>query len=66
MSKEAEYRTQAVVCLELAKHAANATDRLRILGIAAAWLDLADRVNRPVKRAAELPEAPEVRAALGD
>jgi hypothetical protein len=46
MSLEFEYRRLAAVCLDLAKRAAVLADKTRLLLIAEAWLDLADRVTR--------------------
>jgi hypothetical protein len=46
MSLEFEYRRLAAACLDLAKRAAVLTDKMRLLFIAEAWLDLADRVTR--------------------
>lgn len=45
MSLEFEYRRLAAACLDLAKRAAPA-DKTRLLLIAEAWLNLADRVAR--------------------
>jgi hypothetical protein len=46
MSLEFEYQRLAAVCLDLAKRAAMLSDRTRLLLIAEAWLNLADRVAR--------------------
>lgn len=46
MSSEFEYRRVAAACLDLAKRAAVFTDKTRLLLIAEAWLNLADRVAR--------------------
>ena len=46
MSLEFEYRRLAAACLDLAKWAAVLADKTRLLLIAEAWLDLADRVTR--------------------
>ena len=46
MSLEFEYRRLGAACLDLAKRAAVLTDKTRLLLIAEAWLNLADRVAR--------------------
>jgi hypothetical protein len=46
ISLEFGYRRLAAVCLDLAKRAAALVDKARLLLIAEAWLDLADRVSR--------------------
>jgi|GraSoiStandDraft_45_1057281.scaffolds.fasta_scaffold12182_4 hypothetical protein len=46
MSLEFEYRRLAAACLELSKRAAALADKTRLLTIAEAWLDLAERVTR--------------------
>jgi hypothetical protein len=50
-SLEFEYRRLAAVCLGLAKRAASVADKTRLLLIAEAWLDLADRVGRNRRKA---------------
>jgi hypothetical protein len=57
MNLESEYRRLAAACLDLAKGAAAFTDKTRLLVIAEAWLDLADRVTRPGGRSAKNPPA---------
>ena len=51
MSLEFEYRRLAAACLDLAKRAAVLTDKTRLLLIAEAWLNLADRVARKDRNA---------------
>jgi hypothetical protein len=46
MSLEFEYRRLAAACLDLSKRAAVLADKTRLLAIAEAWLDLAERVAR--------------------
>lgn len=46
MSLEFEYRRLAAACVDLAKRAAMLGDKSRLLLIAEAWLNLADRVAR--------------------
>jgi len=59
MSKIDEYRSFAAVCLDLAKSAADRTDKTRLLLMAEAWLDLADRtaalIKSPLRRFVEHP-----------
>lgn len=53
MSLVSEYRRLAAASLDLAKRAAVLSDKTRLLVIAEAWLDLADRVAKksgPAKR----------------
>jgi hypothetical protein len=52
MSSESEYRRWAADCLDLGKRAAELTDRTRLLVIAEAWLELADRIGRANRRPA--------------
>jgi hypothetical protein len=53
MSSESEYRRWAAASLDLAKRAAALADKTRLLVIAEAWLDLADRIGRAQRRAAQ-------------
>ncbi len=65
MSNEAEYRAFAAYCLDFAKSTSNIADKMRLLTMAEAWFDLADRRNRVVKRpATKIPEHPLVLKAL--
>ena len=50
MSKEAEYRRHAAALLDLAKRASNDHDKKRLLVIAEAWLNLADKLSRMAGR----------------
>jgi hypothetical protein len=52
MSKEFEYRTFAAACLELASKTSETLGKARLLAMAEAWLNLADRTARPAKRPA--------------
>jgi hypothetical protein len=52
MSKEAEYRSLAALCLEFATRTTNTANKARLLANAEAWLDLADRVSQLAKRSA--------------
>jgi hypothetical protein len=45
-SKEEDYRKNAADSLELAQRAVLTVDKSRLLGLAEAWLDLADREVR--------------------
>lgn len=66
MSKIDEYRSFAAACLDLAKSTADRADKTRLLLMAEAWFDLADRtaalIERPLRR---LVEHPLVCRALG-
>ena len=52
MRKSNEYRAFAAHCLTFAKNSPNTADKTRLLTMAEAWLDLADRRTRVVKRPA--------------
>ncbi|HEX9237349.1 MAG TPA: hypothetical protein VF866_01165 [Xanthobacteraceae bacterium] len=72
MSSESEYRRWAAASLDLAKRAAMLADKTRLLVIAEAWLELADRIGRARSRRAarrtigDAPAAhPLVTSALG-
>jgi hypothetical protein len=43
MATSEEYRRLANECVELAKKAADSRDRLRLLAMAQAWRDMADK-----------------------
>ena len=52
-SKEDEYRRQAAKTFELAKRANSTAHRARLLVMADAWLDLADRAQNIARKHAE-------------
>jgi hypothetical protein len=66
VGKIEDYRGFAAACLDLAKGTLDRGDKTRLLVMAEAWLNLADRaaglVRRPVRR---LAEHPLVRRTLG-
>jgi hypothetical protein len=43
MSKDAEYRSFAASCLEIANKTSDTASKARLLATAEAWLDLAER-----------------------
>jgi hypothetical protein len=59
MSKEDEYRKNAAETVRMASRAANTHDKGRLLAMAEAWLDLADRAHRAashqIRRLREIP-----------
>jgi hypothetical protein len=64
--KQDEYRQFALHCLKLANTAASLADRARLLRMAEAWLDLAERATRQPPRHAIAPgDHPLVRRTLG-
>jgi hypothetical protein len=64
--KEAEYRGFATLCLKVANKSQDAGDKTRLLVMAEAWRDLADRTSRLAKQAAaEIADHPLVAEALG-
>jgi hypothetical protein len=66
MSKEEDYRGFAARCLDLAKSSHEAAEKSHLLAMAEAWLNLADKIARLVKRpGVRVGEHPAVRAALG-
>jgi hypothetical protein len=50
MLKENEYRKHAAQTVDLAHRAATTADKGRLLALAEAWLDLADRAHRVAAR----------------
>ena len=72
MSSESEYRRWAAASLDLAKRAAMLADKTRLVVIAEAWLELANRISRARSRRAARTaiddptgEHPLVRSAFG-
>jgi hypothetical protein len=66
MGKEAEYRSFAALCLEVATKTTDTADKARLLVNAEAWLDLADRVTELAKRSAsKIADHPLVLKTLG-
>jgi hypothetical protein len=59
MSKEDEYRKNAAETVGLASRASTTQDKGRLLAMAEAWLDLADRAHRAAshqtRKAREIP-----------
>ncbi len=51
MSKQDEYRSNALETYELAKRVSTSGDKRRLLRLAEKWLDLAERVHRVTKPA---------------
>ena len=50
MSKQADYRDNAFDSLRLAERAEAASDKLRLLNLAEAWMNLADRAETVARR----------------
>jgi hypothetical protein len=50
MSKEDEYRRHAASSLELAQRSNSTSDKTRLLAMADAWLDLAERAHKAARR----------------
>ena len=63
--KEGDYRQSATEAVNLAHRAASTTDKRRLLAMAEAWLDLADRAHRVTRRHVRSREHPLIRAKLG-
>jgi hypothetical protein len=49
VSKEENYRKNAAEMIDLAVRAASTEDKSRLLALAAAWLNLADRAKRSAR-----------------
>ncbi len=66
MSKEIEYRAFAASCLEMASKTSDGADNTRLLAMAEAWLDLAERARRLARQptAADIPDHPMVAETL--
>jgi hypothetical protein len=66
VTREDSYRTFAVRTLELASRTSNLKDKSHLLAMAEAWLSLADKINRLVKRPqVKIPEHPAVQQTFG-
>ena len=65
MSSESEYRAHAGACLKLAGKQDNNDDKARLLLMADAWLEMADRVARRARRPRQTPDHPLVKRLLG-
>jgi hypothetical protein len=67
VSKTDEYTANALASLELAEQVSSAIAKRRLLKLAEAWLELADRAlkrgSEPYRR---LPEHPLIKTKLGD
>ena len=50
MSKEAEYRAFAASCIQIARNTRDTADKARLVAMAEAWVQLAERANRLAKR----------------
>jgi Mg2+ and Co2+ transporter CorA len=50
MTKEDDYRNNAAEMIQLAQRASSNRDKHRLLNMAEAWLDLADRARNSMRR----------------
>jgi hypothetical protein len=50
MTKEDDYRNNAAEMIQLARRASSSADKRRLLNMAEAWLDLADRSHNALRR----------------
>jgi hypothetical protein len=50
MTKEADYRNNAAEMVQFAQRASSSADKRRLLRMAEAWLDLADRAYNAMRR----------------
>ena len=65
MGLEAEYRKHAADSLDLANRQTTSADKGRLLLMAEAWLDMADRIAKRLKRRAATVEHPLVEQTFG-
>ena len=66
VSKQDDYRRYAAETVDLASRASSTADKGRLLAMAEAWLDLADRAHRAVRHHAQrLKEHPLLTSKLG-
>jgi hypothetical protein len=64
--KDAQYRGFAASCIDLAKSSSTPTEKTRLLAMAEAWLNLADRVVQAAKHpVCQMADHPLVRKTLG-
>jgi Tfp pilus assembly protein PilX len=61
MSKDAEYRSFAASCLEIANKTSDTASKARLLATAEAWLDLAERRIRLVSASRSEPATTNLR-----
>jgi hypothetical protein len=67
MAKQEDYRRYAAETVGLASRASSTSDKRRLLAMAEAWLDLADRAHRLVRQnAARVQEHPLLTSKLGN
>jgi hypothetical protein len=52
---ESEYRSNAIMSVDLARRAASPTDKAHLLKLAEAWLDLANPTRQRVRKIGEHP-----------
>ena len=50
MTKEADYLDNAADAVRLAQHAYSSSDKTRLLGLAEAWVDLAEKTHEAARR----------------
>ena len=66
VSKQDDYRRHAAEMVDLASRASSMADKRRLLAMAEAWLDLADRAHSSMHRhASRLDEHPLLSSKLG-
>ncbi len=64
--KDAQYRGFAASCIDLAKSSPTPAEKTRLLAMAEAWLNLADRVVQAAKHpVCQIADHPLVRKTLG-
>ena len=66
MNREDDYRTKAAESLHRALRATSIADKGRLLAMAEAWLELADRVHKVAEpRMRDMADHPLIRSKLG-
>lgn len=65
MGLEDEYRKHAADSLDMASRQSSAADKSRLLLMAEAWLDMAERIGKRLKKGAATVEHPLIEETLG-
>jgi hypothetical protein len=66
MSRQDDYRDNAFNSLRLAERAEAASDKLRLLTLAEAWMNLADRAEDSARRSRKKVPSGEIHAPIGE
>jgi hypothetical protein len=66
MSRQDDYRDHAFKSLRLAERAGTASDKLRLLTLAEAWMNLADRTEDLARRFRKRAPSDEIHGPIGE